>query len=77
LTSTPTWCVADEVHQLVLVLFLRQGTGKENAMQPSATTIKLTNYATRFSRLDAIALAKLTGEPPKSVREVLAHLGRY
>lgn len=45
-------------------------------MQPSATTIKLTAYANRFPRLDAIGLAKLTGEPPKSVREVLAHLGR-
>lgn len=44
-------------------------------MQP-ATTLRLTTYANRFPRLDAIALAKLTGEAPKSVREVLAHLGR-
>lgn len=45
-------------------------------MLPSATTIKLASYAKRFPRLDAIALAKLTGEPPKSVREALPHLGR-
>lgn len=40
------------------------------------TAAKLTAYATKFPRLSAMELAKLTGERPASVREVLAHLGR-
>ena len=47
----------------------------ENDMHPSPAT-RLTAYATKFPRMTAVELAKLTGEPPKTVRAVLAHLGR-
>jgi len=44
-------------------------------MQPTPAT-KLTAYAVRFPHMTALELAKLTGEPPKTVRETLAHMGR-
>ena len=44
-------------------------------MQPKTAT-KLATYAVRFPRLSALDLAKLTGEAPNTLRELLAHLGR-